>query len=449
MNQEEFNKEQEGYLTQMREIKKQKPKWDNASLTYTTDDFKKLIEEGKIPKELGEWHLARIEEENRKFKTWQKWIEENPDIPIKDRAERFYGPLPKTLSPLETLGCYQAVVNEAQIYELLQKAKNTRCGLEAANLVEQSEEHELPELFNGIAPDEYGVPRLIADPLNNLYKMLDNFTKPKLVDKDGIYATEATCTNTKKETIKLVYRLQAANKEEAEIKRKGFIEKIKGRQKKIFQACWKMANKKRNRRPTCLLTELMSEAYPGRKITSFTTKEKLVFFLDLLDLSSQIQFSVTPSTDAKKKTDCYVLPFVTILKTSAYNLLSEKDCEKYPNSLTFSVLDNPLYTEERMYHVGTGIKNNTLELPNEFMLFDEYIQVRKSQLMSEEFIVFKDRDELLKLAGLKNNRMADRRLLGRCARLQEMGHILDYTNPVTFPFRIRIREKNTASKSKT
>lgn len=57
-----------------------------------------------------------------------------------------------------------------------------------------------------------------------------------------------------------------------------------------------------------------------------------------------------------------MLPFITIHKSSDYNMTSNKKRERYPNGISFSVLHNPMYERERMYNVGAGIKFKTLEL---------------------------------------------------------------------------------------
>ncbi|MBI2173588.1 MAG: hypothetical protein HYU33_00095 [Candidatus Omnitrophica bacterium] len=88
-----------------------------------------------------------------------------------------------------------------------------------------------------------------------------------------------------------------------------------------------------------------------------------------------------------------------------------------------------------MYNVGAGIKQKTLELRPEDVCLAEWIQLRKSQLMNENYITFKDRYELLKLAnleGIKHIGMANRRLLNKLGRLKEKGIILSHPKHISF-----------------
>lgn len=228
----------------------------------------------------------------------------------------------------------------------------------------------MKKLIRQIRDDEFGISRLMADPLNNIHKMLGQFIPPQQINNDGLYLIQAECENSQKDKIRLEYRFRASTQKEADLQSQKYIQRLTGRQKKVYEACWALANKRQSRIVTCDLTELMLIAYPDRKNkNSFSIAQKLDFFQDLLDLS-QTQLTLqkaSPAKSPKKKDhlDTFLLPFLTIHKTSGYNMVSSKKSDRYPNNISYSVLHNPLYERETMYNVGAGIKNKTLELRTE------------------------------------------------------------------------------------
>ena len=163
-------------------------------------------------------------------------------------------------------------------------------------------------------------------------------------------------------------------------------------------------------------------------------------FLADMAIKKRIEGSEQPR---KKNTIAkFLLPFITIHKTSDYNVTSNKINERYPNNLSFSVLHNPLYEREKMYNVGAGIKRNNLELHNDDVQLAEYIQIRKSQRMKDKFIIFTDRKELLSLAnlnGIKHSGMANKKLIQKLKRYKEKGIITAFPKQVMFPLHIKIR----------
>lgn len=407
---------------------KQKNKSESKTIHYSTEKLKELIESGKIPMDIGEWELRSIEDNNKKFKEWQQFIKDNPHLSETDRASQFYG-THKTLPPEEALKMYNDMANTIRMY----------------NLLSQSETQNIPaQFFKTIGADEFGISRLMADPINNLPNMLETFTQPQPINED-LFVIQAKCENSLGDEISLEYRYRAANKDEANLRAKEFIHRLTTRQKKVYGACWALVNKRMSRIVACDLTELMLISSPDRKDkNSFSTEQKIEFFQDLLDLS-QTQLMVTKTKKVYKKkhsTTKFLLPFITIYRTSEYDLTSDKNSNHYPNNLTYAVLHNPLYEQEKMYNVGAGIKYKTFELRPEDSWLAQYIQIRKSQCPTNNHIVFADRDNLLKIAGLdgiKHTGMANKRLIEKLARLRERGIIAVFPERIAFPLYIKTK----------
>ena len=63
-----------------------------------------------------------------------------------------------------------------------------------------------------------------------------------------------------------------------------FVERLTGRQKRVYESCWAMATKRSKRTFNCSLQELMTIAYPERN-NDFSALQRAEFYQDLLDLA--------------------------------------------------------------------------------------------------------------------------------------------------------------------
>ncbi len=302
----------------------------------------------------------------------------------------------------------------------------------------------IPEkLFKSLQPDEFGISRIVADPLNQLPLMLRKISQPERI-RENIYALSWEHSGTGGGSIRLQHRYRASDNTEAVKLAEAFVKRMTGRQKKVFQACWAMANRKSRRTYDCSLTELMALAYPARSYRSyFSVRERVDFYQDLLDLSQTVFYiSKNGKGKRKKERESYVLPFITILRiTEDISML--KESEKYPNHLSLSVLHNPLYNQDIMYSVGAAIKKKSLELRSDDVQLSEWIQIRKSQLLDKIYMTL-ERDFLINLAKLEktnqsNPRMANKRLIEKLGRLKKNGIILDFPQKIKNPIHLKIR----------
>jgi hypothetical protein len=115
MNKNDFDKELNKYIVQLKELEPKARQQGDSCMQYSTDKLKKLTETGQMPKELGAWYLEWIKDQNLLFGQWTNFIKNNPEIPEKDRITQFYG-LPKTLSHEETLKIYESALKHLQIH---------------------------------------------------------------------------------------------------------------------------------------------------------------------------------------------------------------------------------------------------------------------------------------------------------------------------------------------
>jgi hypothetical protein len=421
----------EKHKEEIREIEAHFRKHGNDQVSYSIEQLKMLVEFGYIPKELGEWEIKRVEETETRLKEMHEFKKNHPDMSQDEFLKHFFKE--RTLSPEETVKFYEDAAKSGNLL---------KCLFENKELLQPGALDDLPnKFFRSLQAGEFGISRLVSDPLNQVPELLKNPTYPELIT-DDIYLLKWECDNSCGDKIRLEFRFRAPNQEEADKQAQAFIKRLMGKQKKVFEACWAMANKKMRRTYTCDLTDLMEIAYPMRKNGApFSVKERVEFYQDLLDLS-QTQFKVYKNKEKKtkiKQKEYFILPFITIHKGSESE--SNKESEKYPNQISLSVLHNPLYEDEKMYNVGAGIKYSTLELHSDDMKLAEWIQIRKNQQMDESHLTL-DRDFLIRLAnleGIKHSGMANKRLIEKLGRLKDKGIILGHPRTITPNIRIKIR----------
>ena len=402
-------------------------------ISYSSEQLKTLIEHGYIPKELGEWELKSVGEKLSKNQEMYEFKKNNPDIPQEDFLKHFFKEGP--LSPEETVKFYEDTAKGAELFKLM---------LENKDLLQPGALDDLPsKFFRSLQAGEFGIARLVSDPLNQVPQLLKNRTSPELI-KEDIYLIKWECDNSSGDKIRLEYRFRSNNQEEADKQAFAFVQRLTGRQKKVYESCWAMANQKMRRTYTCDLVDLMKIASPARKNGSpFSVKERVEFYQDLLDLS-QTQFIISKKQSKKTKKDrieSFLLPFITIHKFTEGE--SNKESEKYPNQISLSVLHNPLYEDEVLYNVGAGIKYKTLELHSDDVQLAEWIQIRKNQLMNEEKKYIEiDREYAIKLAnlsGIKHTGMANKRLLDKFDRIKQKGIIFGFPKKITDLMKLKVR----------
>jgi len=416
----------ETYIEQIKEAEVWCGKSGDDHISYSGAQIKQLIEAGHIPNELGKWFFENLENQRKQHLAFKELTTKNPHLTQEEIMEFFY---PHPFSQEETVCIHRDMANNLMLLRILFMNKE---------LLKPGALDDLPQkFFKGLEANEFGIARLVADPINRMPELLKNSSSSELVT-DNVYLIKWECNNSIGDKIRLEYRFRADSKEESDKRVDEFVKRITGRQKKVYEACWMMSNKKSQRIFSCELTELMEMAYPARKAGSyFSTKEKVTFYQDLLDLSETKLIVSKKQTKNqnnrnKEKIDSFILPFVTIHKTTGR--IGGKESEKYPNRVSLSVLYNPLYKDEKMYNLGAGIKNTTLELEADEIQLAEWIQIRKSQSMTNPNIKF-DRAFLIDLCKLngtdkKNPTMANKRLLIKLERLKEKGIILGYPKQI-------------------
>lgn len=431
----------------IKKLEKRNKNKKQIAVTVTPEGVNLLASEGKIPKDVETWYLKDQAKRNKRHQDFIECMSNNQHIPEANRGIVCAKKSMDEQNALELLDpqhglkeAYRTVLNLDQLFEIFLKNQ-------PSPVIEFSSELT-NKFFESIAPEEYSMSRLVADPLNHLAELLDGFDGVHNL-KDGFYAIESQVLNSLGDELKLNYRFQAINESDAIEKAEAFIYRMKRRQLKVYEACWALASKKLNRIVKCDLTEIMEIAYPNRSSrATFTTDEKIEFYQDLLDLS-ETKFTLKKAAALKlppksKKITIFIFPLITIFDISDCNIKSDNKSDRYPNDLSFSVVHNPNYEKEKMYNLGAIRKLKILELRHEDTRLATHISTRKSQLMKKDTITFTDREWLFKLANLddtnpKYKKVANQRLLEKFARLQDTGTIISYPKRVIFPFTIKIK----------
>lgn len=285
--------------------------------------------------------------------------------------------------------------------------------------------------------DEFNVVRLLADKIYHLQKLLDSLT----IIKQGettTYLLQSEIKDSKDNSIKLEHRLQATTEEEAIKLGKIIKKKLNGIALKVCLGCWAIANEKGNFTFTCPLTALMDRCNPNRNVY-FNTEEKAEFY-ESIRILENTKFVITKfykKTGRKEQYESYELKLLEIHKHSG-----EKD--EPPTYLTLSVFNpNNLPYKEKLAFVGVGVKHKTLELHADDTSLATVIQIRKNQMMHDEYISL-TRDLLIEKAGLaktnkSNKSHANKLLLNKLKRLSDGGIILSLPQKITDVIALKVR----------
>lgn len=296
------------------------------------------------------------------------------------------------------------------------------------------------EFYKTIDPFyEFGISRFVIDRFYHLPKLL---SEPTLTRQPGTttYIISSKKNDSSGNGICLEHRFQAASEQEATNLAKIIIKQLQGVQHKIWLGAWCLANELKKYTYTCALTELMRLCYPERT-TYFQTKEKIEFYEHLKSLeNTKIVF--TRKRKKSSRSSKIVEDFIEI-RALEISKGTRTPNEKYPDSLTITVLNKTSLQNEKMAFVGAGFKHRTLELHADDVLFAQEIQTRKNQKQQAENLNF-DRGYLITLAGLtktdkaKKSR-ANKLLMEKLQRLKDKGIIIDYPKRIGAHISLKVR----------
>src|ERR1700722_4680123 len=243
--------------------------------------------------------------------------------------------------------------------------------------------------------EEFGISRFVVDRLYHLPQLL---SEPILSRQPNTttYMVSSKISDSQRNTICLEHRFQAISPEEATKLAKLIIKQLQGIQHKIWLAAWRLANELKKYTYTCALTELMRLCHPERK-AYFQTKEKIQFYEHLKSLeNTKIIFTRKRKKSARSKQE--VEDFIEIRALEIAKGTRKPD-EKYPESLTITVLNTTSLQNEKTAFVGAGYKHRTLELHADDTMLAQLLQTRKNQMQNSKHLKF-DREYLIRLAGL-------------------------------------------------
>ncbi len=381
MNQDEYIKEIAKYKDQIREIESQGRQQGNTSMYYTTEDFKELIESGKMPKELGDWYLQYIDEKNQKFKRWQKFLADNPNMSEEDKWTHFYGPA-RTLSLEESLKTYAEMANLGHIHNIM-------WGLKSANLVKQADPQEILEsniqLFKNIDHDDnFGISYGNANVMYYLSGLIDNEPLHEYADN---WKAKGSTVDSYGRKINLEYDFKASSKEDAVRVVKEYKDMMTTKGIQTWMAYWKIANVSGRPEFTCPLIAIMKCLSIETRKNRFDPEERQRFWNITKTLQkTRISMERYVRTDAKGKKIMQWIeqPLIEILGGEK----EEEASEKYPLTISVRIRSAQLGSKE---FAPALYKNEILKLnPNDaylaFALSTRYGQKKESSDFDWDYI---------------------------------------------------------------
>ena len=296
------------------------------------------------------------------------------------------------------------------------------------------------DFYKSVNPtEEFGISRFVVDRFYHLPQLL---SEPKLTRQPNTttYIVSSETKDSSGNGICLEHRFQATSSEEATKLAKLIIKRLQGVQHKIWLSTWRLANELKKYTYTCALTELMRLCYPERN-AYFQTKEKIEFYEHLKSLeNTKIVFTRKRKKSPRSKTE--IEDFIEIRALEIAKGTRKPD-DKYPETITITVLNTASLQNEKMAFVGAGYKHRTLELHADDTLLAQLIQTRKSQMQQSKYLKL-DREYLIKLAGLSktdkaNKSEANRLLIEKLKRFQEKGILLECPKRIREQTVLRIR----------
>jgi hypothetical protein len=263
----------------------------------------------------------------------------------------------------------------------------------AVDAILSSSNELVPEdFYKSVKPsEEFGISRFVVDRFYHLPQLL---SEPTLTRQPNTttYIVSSKTNDSSGNGICLEHRFQASSPEEATKLAKLIIKRLQGVQHKIWLATWRLANELKKYTYTCALTELMRLCYPERN-AYFQTKEKIEFYEHLKSLeNTKIVFTRKRKKSPRSKTE--VEDFIEIRALEIAKGTRKPD-EKYPESITLTVLNTASLQNEKMAFVGAGYKHRTLELHADDTLLAQVIQTRKNQMQQSKHLKL-DREYLIR-----------------------------------------------------
>lgn len=413
MNENEYSNKIAQYLDQIRELEAQGRQHGTTNMQCTTDDLKKLIKDRKIPKDLGNWYLKWIDEQNRKYKEWKKFIDDNPNMPEKDRLPHFYGA--KTLSPDEMIKQYEDMVNLGKIHNLLLAVNENINGTPVLPV----------KLFKAITdPNQFGISIFIT---KAMYYLVDLF---KLLEKTASHSNTWIAKGSTQDsfglTISLEYEFQASNREDAEKKLEDYKQLMKTKGVKTWMAYWAVANEHPSPEFTCKFTDILKCMSNKNRSTRFESDEKQRCWETTKILKKtvfKIEKIIRHNKSGDPVTKWIEQPLVEILGGE----IEEK--EKYPLKVSVKLLASGINSKD--FAPANYNKNTLLLNPNDVLLA-YMLQTRAAQLRNSEIHPKFDHESLFKLGNVEQTAISNRRearskIKRKMATYKKIGIIEDYT----------------------
>lgn len=408
-------------------------------IQYSSDLIIRLINEEKIPKDLGDWFLKDLNKKTQQHEEMQKLIKEHPEIAPEERWKHFFKQ--GVLSPDETANLYEDASMSCQF--MLHLFKNR-------HLISEDTENEnvlTHPLFNDIDVDqEFGIANCISNSLYHLAELLQNM-KTSIVH-EALYEATGSVTNSKGESISLAYTFPASSEDEAKQLLEKYQSTMVSKGLKCLMAYWIMANKAGRVEYSCPMIEIMKMVADEDRTAPFSVKEKEEHW----EITKMLGMSRLSRARKVKKRGTGAEMVQWIEQPLVEILGGEKEMtaeDKYPNALAVRVLMPRIDTKG---FSPTIYKNKTALLSPSDVLLALVIQTRATQRGRGSKEIHYDWDFIFSAGNLQttastNHRGAKAKARKKMDRLQE-NEIIEKWDEELLGVRITPKPQKAKSKSK-
>jgi hypothetical protein len=385
-------------------------------ISYTSEQIKKLAEDGYLPKELWDYHCESLKEASERSESLRKLKEENPEISSEELLKKFF---PKRqLTEEEILKQYE---NEALgglfLKFLIENKHLISREQDVAKMANQS-------LFDEIdVHEEFGIANCIS---NSLYHLSELLKTMKISEAyPGLYEAKSSVKNSKGEAVSLAYIFPAQCIDDAKTVLKTYQSATVTKGLKILMAHWMMANKTGRVEYSCQMTEIMKLIMDEEREAFFSVKEKEEHWA----LTKMLSMSKL-SRERKVKKRGRKEEIIQWIEQPLLEILGgEKEMtaeDKYPITIAMRVLMPRMDTKG---FAPTIYKNNTTQLSPSDAFLAFFIQTRAGQRQRGTKTIAVDWDFIfeagnLQATAISNHRMAKAQARKKMDRLQQ-GEIIE------------------------
>lgn len=388
---------------------------EDIVITYNSDILRQLLENGRIPKWIGEPLLEELDHHKIKQDEFDKFLEKNPQASEQEKSEAFQ------LIHMDNPS------NRAQISYSIRHLLSIKDILE-----EEKKISKRKPLFNKHLrqQEDFGITKAVMDRLVYLPDLLKEAKLKRVAeDSDHYFISSDFSSSSKSEPIGLEYHFIASCQDSAEQIFEIYKDEMGKEALKVLLGFWIEANALGMFDFTSEIVKIIGHISDSNRNSYFSVKEKKRFW-SLVKLLENTKLTLRiPYKGKKGNKEKLVVIEHRLIEISARDAEKNEEGEGYPNKIKVTVLNPEEFKEKAQ--LATAIANGTAQLPPQDIMLALTVQTRASQVREFSESQF-DEEYLIKKAHLdktkaSNPSVAKKRLHQKLDKIRERGCIKEWS----------------------